>query len=192
MGHHTPDQRRLAGTVEPSHDGRLMRVFLSIALAATVAAGAFAVADHDPVRSASISPPPRAAKLDYQLGGDYRLPSGTRIVVRDWFAGRAPKHVYAICYVNAFQTQPDEPDTERPDEQSSWPEQLVLNGLEDPGWPGELLIDISTSAKRTVAVSHVTSMIEACAQKGFEAVEFDNLDSWTRFRGTMPSPMPKR
>ena len=27
-------------------------------------------------------------------------------------------------------------------------------------------------------------MIETCARKGFAAVEFDNLDSWTRFDGT--------
>ena len=27
-------------------------------------------------------------------------------------------------------------------------------------------------------------MIETCARKGFDAVEFDNLDSWTRFDGT--------
>ncbi len=27
-------------------------------------------------------------------------------------------------------------------------------------------------------------MIETCARKGFAAVEYDNLDSWTRFDGT--------
>ena len=27
-------------------------------------------------------------------------------------------------------------------------------------------------------------MIETCARKGFDAVEYDNLDSWTRFDGT--------
>ena len=27
-------------------------------------------------------------------------------------------------------------------------------------------------------------MVDRCARKGFEAVEFDNLDSWTRFDGT--------
>ena len=27
-------------------------------------------------------------------------------------------------------------------------------------------------------------MIETCAEKGFDAVEYDNLDSWTRFDGT--------
>ena len=27
-------------------------------------------------------------------------------------------------------------------------------------------------------------MIDGCAEKGYEAVEYDNLDSWTRFDGT--------
>ena len=27
-------------------------------------------------------------------------------------------------------------------------------------------------------------MIETCARKGFDAVEYDNLDSWTRFDDT--------
>ena len=27
-------------------------------------------------------------------------------------------------------------------------------------------------------------MIDGCAAKGYDAVEFDNLDSWTRFDGT--------
>ena len=32
-------------------------------------------------------------------------------------------------------------------------------------------------------------MIEGCAEKGFDAVEYDNLDSWTRFDGT---PLAKK
>ena len=32
-------------------------------------------------------------------------------------------------------------------------------------------------------------MIDGCARKGFDAVEFDNLDSWTRFDGT---PLAKK
>jgi hypothetical protein len=43
-------------------------------------------------------PPPANARFDYQIGGDYGLPSGVRVVSRDWFAGRAPRGTYAICY----------------------------------------------------------------------------------------------
>ena len=146
-----------------------------------VAAPAVAASD---VR-ADVVLPPANVKFDYQIGGDYPLPPGVQIVSRDWFAGEAPDGVYAICYVNAFQTQADEPDVDRPDERSNWPEDLVLNALgDDPNWGGEYLIDISTPAKREAAAEWVAPMVETCGSKGFQAVEFDNLDSWTRFDGT--------
>ena len=123
--------------------------------------------------------------FDYQIGGDYPLPSGVRVVSRDWFSGKSPRTGYGICYVNAFQTQADEPGVDRPDERSNWPANLVLTRLgDDPNWGGEYLVDISTSAKRAAAARHLKPMITRCRRKGFRAVEFDNLDSWTRFDGT--------
>lgn len=131
-------------------------------------------------------PPPVDAGADYQLGGDAPRPPGVTVVVRDWFSGRAPTDpTYAICYVNAFQTQPDEAGVRRPDETSQWPAHLVLTDLgDDPNWPGEFLVDISSAERRTAAAHHVEQMVDRCAVRGFEAVEFDNLDSWTRFDGT--------
>lgn len=131
------------------------------------------------------SPPPANAKFDYQIGGDYPLPAGVRIVSRDWFIGSAPKSTYAICYVNAYQTQDDEPGIDRPDERSNWPSDLVLTALgDDPNWGGEYLVDISTKAKRARAAAWISPMVATCKRKGFKAVEYDNLDSWTRFDGT--------
>ena len=131
------------------------------------------------------APPPPHAAFDYQIGGDYELPAGVQVVSRDWFIGSAPDDVYAICYVNAFQTQVDEADVDRPDERSNWPADLVLTRLgDDPNWGGEYLIDISTSDKRAAAAAWIEPMIATCATKGFEAVELDNLDSWTRFDDT--------
>jgi hypothetical protein len=126
------------------------------------------------------------AGADYQLGGDAPLPPGVTVVVRDWFSGRpADDPAYSICYVNAFQTQPDESGVQRPDETSLWPAELVLTDLgDDPNWPGEYLVDISTPSSRAAAGAHVERMVERCATRGFDAVEFDNLDSWTRFDGT--------
>jgi hypothetical protein len=143
----------------------------------------FALALAAPAGAAT--PPPVNAAFDYQIGGDYPLPSGVRVVSRDWFAGDAPRGVYAICYVNAFQTQDDEPGVKRRDERSAWPQDLVLTTLgDDPNWGGEYLIDISTAAKRKRAARWIEPMIRTCARKGFDAVEYDNLDSWTRFEGT--------
>jgi hypothetical protein len=130
-------------------------------------------------------PPPVNAKFDYQIGGDYPPLSGTRTVSRDWFAGTPAEGAYSICYVNAFQTQSDENGVDRPDEQSNWPAGLVLKKLgDDPKWGGEYLVDISTAANRAAAAGWVQPMIQTCADKGYKAVEYDNLDSWTRFDGT--------
>ena len=133
---------------------------------------------------ALVVPPPNA-KFDYQIGGDYPLPPGVQVVSRDWFIGSPAPGAYSICYVNAFQTQDDERGVDRPDERSNWPAKLVLSRLgDDPNWGGEYLVDISSAAKRARAADWIQQMIQGCADKGFDAVEYDNLDSWTRFDGT--------
>ena len=144
-----------------------------------------------PSTASAFAPPPVNAGFDYQIGGDYPLPEGVSVVSRDWFSGDpAPGSAYSICYVNAFQTQANERGTDRPDERSNWPRRLVLNKLgDDPHWGGEYLVDIRSSAKRKRAARWVGPMIDGCASKGYDAVEFDNLDSWTRFDGT---PLAKR
>ena len=82
---------------------------------------------HASASAPSFSPPPVNAGFDYQIGGDYPLPEGVSVVSRDWFSGRAADEpAYSICYVNAFQTQADEPGADRPDERSNWPRRLVL------------------------------------------------------------------
>ncbi len=130
--------------------------------------------------------PPVDASFDYQIGGDYPLPQGVSIVSRDWFLGTpAPAPAYSICHVNAFQTQADEAGVRRRDERSAWPRDLVLHRLgDDPEWGGEYLVDIGSPAKRRRAARWVRPMVRGCAAKGFDAVEYDNLDSWTRFDGT--------
>ncbi len=141
--------------------------------------------DTDPDPSGDWTLPPAGAGFDYQIGGDYSLPGGVSVVSRDWFEGSAASGAYNICYVNAFQTQPDESGVNRPDEKSNWPQNLLLNALgDDPNWGGEYLVDLSSSSNRNQAASHIAGMVSTCASKGFDAVEFDNLDSWTRFDGT--------
>lgn len=134
----------------------------------------------------SWQPPPHGVGFDYQIGGDYPLPPGVGIVTRDWFAGGSAFGAYSICYVNAFQTQPDERDVDRPDETEHWPPDLMLATVpDDPDWEGERLIDLSTPERRRRAAAWVAPMIDRCASAGFDAVELDNLDSYTRF-GALP------
>jgi hypothetical protein len=129
--------------------------------------------------------PPVARRFDYQLGGPYTPPSGTRIVERD--RSNAPASwTYGICYVNAFQTQPDD---------LAWwkahhPAVLLANAgtyVEDPDWPGEVLLNTSTARMRAEAAAVVAGWIDGCAANGYRAVELDNLDSWTRSGGRLTS-----
>lgn len=156
-------------------------LILSLLVAAT-----FAVVAAAPAGAGAYELPPVDGQFDYQIGGDYPPPEGVRIVSRDWFSGSAAGGgIYSICYVNGFQTEADERGTDRPDEHRNWPRSLILEKLgDDPNWGGEYLVDLSTAGKRERAAEWVQPMIAGCAEKGYDAVEFDNLDSWTRFNGT--------
>jgi hypothetical protein len=130
--------------------------------------------------------PPVDASVDYQLGGAYPLPDGVRVVTRDRTARPAPA-AYNICYVNAFQTQPGALAWWRSDH----PELLLRRGgrlVHDPGWPGEVLLDTSTAANRGSIARVIGHWIARCGNDGFDAVEPDNLDSFTRSHGLLSRP----
>ena len=128
--------------------------------------------------------PPPAGQFDYQLGGSYPPPQGTEIVSRDR-TDKPASGVYNICYINAYQTQPEETSWWR----QHYPELLLRDraGYEvvDPDWPSEVLFDIRTKAKRTRLARVLNTWIDGCARDGFAAVEPDNLDSWTRSHGLL-------
>jgi hypothetical protein len=122
---------------------------------------------------------PLHAVADYQLGGAYPPASGVTVVTRD-STSRPARGLYSICYLNGFQSQPG----------VTWPRSLLVLGrngrpLVDPGWPGEHLFDISTAAKRARIAGRLDRDVAGCAAHGFQAVEFDNLDSYTRSRGAL-------
>ena len=126
-------------------------------------------------------PPPGV--VDYQLGGAYTPQEGVVGVSRDSSDDPAPG-LYSICYVNGFQTQPADRDlwlTDHPD--------LVLRSGGDPvideNWPDELIVDTSTSEKRARIAEIMGSALDRCAASGFDAVEIDNLDSYSRSDGQL-------
>lgn len=129
------------------------------------------------------TPPPANAAFDYQIGGAYTPPAGVTVVSRDSTASPAAG-LYNICYINAFQAQPDADSwwkTNHPD--------LLLhdasgNLVIDEDWD-EILLDFSTAAKRAALTTIVGGWIDGCASKGFKGVEPDNLDSWTRSNGLL-------
>jgi Glycoside-hydrolase family GH114 len=119
---------------------------------------------------------PANGTFDYQIGGAYTPSPAARIVDRDHndapVAGR-----YNICYVNAFQSQPGE--------SSAWGSLLLRSGgslVGDPNWPGEYVVDTRQAA---AVASFVGQWVRQCAAKGFQAVELDNLDSYSRSDGLL-------
>lgn len=173
----------------------MSRVRMSLLCAAVLAAGLLspAIASASNVSSSAPSSvmaakaskkkpklPPPTGGFDYQLSRAYTPPAGVKIVARD-STDKPLKGAYNICYVNGFQTQPGE--------LKSWPKKLLLtkNGklFRDPGWPDEVLLNTSTKAKRKAIAKKLKPAIKRCKTRGFQAVEFDNLDSWTRSSGKL-------
>ncbi|MFD7075948.1 endo alpha-1,4 polygalactosaminidase [Nocardioides sp. NPDC059952] len=124
--------------------------------------------------------PPTDGVFDYQLGGTAdELSDGTRIDVVARDATAAPLDgAYNVCYVNGFQTQPGADWSERP---SAVLRDASGDPVRDPDWPDELILDPSTASAREAILEVVAPVISDCAEAGFDAVEIDNLDTWTRF-----------
>ncbi|WP_434975086.1 endo alpha-1,4 polygalactosaminidase [Streptomyces collinus] len=160
--------------------GRAGAGLLALALTVTALAGCQGggsgkTSAKEPARPTAVRLPPRHAGFDYQIGGAYPPPAEVRVVSRDRTAAPAPG-LYNICYVNAFQTQPQE--------RSSWPADLLLrdaHGREvvDEDWD-EPLLDLRTPERRERVAERVDRWIDGCAEKGYDAVEPDNYDSYTR------------
>ncbi|MFF2368956.1 endo alpha-1,4 polygalactosaminidase [Agromyces sp. NPDC058110] len=156
--------------------GRILTLGV-LAIAATLLSGCATASDGD---RADVSVPPAGTAPDYQLGGAYEPDAAVGTVARDRTSAPDPDR-YSICYVNGFQTQPGE--------RGLWPDDVVLehDGAEvvDPDWPDEVLLDTSTPERRDRIVDVVGPWVRGCADDGFDAVEFDNLDSYTRSGGAM-------
>ena len=122
---------------------------------------------------------PANGTFDYQIGGAYTPAPGVTIVDRDRTASPVAGR-YNVCYINAFQSQPGE--------SSAWGSLLLRTSsgslVQDPGWPGEYVVDTRRAAG---VAAFVGAWIRGCAAKGFQAVELDNLDSDTRSGGLLTS-----
>ncbi|MEH0447958.1 endo alpha-1,4 polygalactosaminidase [Streptomyces sp. B21-102] len=128
--------------------------------------------------TAKVALPTPNQQFDYQIGRPYTPPKDVEAVSRDRTA-KPRRGLYNICYVNAFQAQPDALDWW----QTYHPDLLLRDGshelVEDEDW-GEALLDTSTASKRTRLAKIVGGWIDGCAASGFQAVEPDNLDSYER------------
>jgi hypothetical protein len=152
-------------------------VLLALLLVATLAPAATAVPRTLPPHTL----PPVGTDWDYQLGGARPVPAHVGIVERDRHASPAAGR-YNICYVNGFQTQADEKKFWR----RHWSLVLQRHGhaVVDENWD-EWLLDIGTPAKRASLARIEGRWVSGCAAHGFDAVEFDNLDSFQRSHGLL-------
>ena len=131
---------------------------------------------------AAVAAPPANAQFDYQIAAPYTPNAEVGIVNRDWRA-QPVRGRYNICYMNAFQSQESD---------LTWWERkhprllLKKNGqpVVDEDW-NEVLFDVSTKRKRKALAKIVRKWTDSCASRGFDAVEFDNLDSYHRSRGRL-------
>ncbi|WP_051857776.1 endo alpha-1,4 polygalactosaminidase [Streptomyces cellulosae] len=124
----------------------------------------------------TVTPPPKHVGWDYQIGGGYTPPTGVKVVSRDREDTPAPGG-YNICYINAFQAQEHA--------EGDWAPDLLLRDASgavvyDKDWD-EAVLDIRTDAKQERIAAKVGTWIDECAAKGFNAVEADNYDTFTRF-----------
>ncbi len=126
--------------------------------------------------------PPVNAGLDYQLGGAYTPPAGVTVVSRDREATPAAGR-YSICYVNGFQVQiAEEADWMTPQRTDLLLRDAGGQLVRDLVWD-EIVIDIRTPEKRARVAAIVGGWIAGCKTAAFDAVEIDNLDSYSRSNG---------
>jgi Glycoside-hydrolase family GH114 len=132
-------------------------------------------------QATEVTTPPTGVGWDYQLGGDRPVPDRVGIVVRDRTSAPLPGE-YNVCYVNGFQTQPGAKRFWR----RHWSLVLKKDGrpVVDGAW-GEWLLDVRTPAKRKALGRIVGRWTAGCADHGYDAVEFDNLDSFSRSNGLL-------
>lgn len=99
---------------------------------------------------------------------DIDLFDSTQSLVSDLHA--AGSHV--VCYISAGSREKWRPD------KGEFPERIVGKPLD--GWPGERWLDI----RKLVVLSKIMgARLDICAAKGFDAVEFDNVDAWSADSG---------
>jgi hypothetical protein len=157
----TTDRRRAATDVRAALLGLLVALLAGPASAA-----------------ATITLPPTGTDWDYQLGGARPVPAHVGIVERDRRATPVAGK-YNVCYVNGFQTQANEKKFWH--RHRHWSLVLKRDGkpVVDSVW-GEWLLDIRTPAKRSDLARIMGRWTRGCAADGYDAVEYDNLDSFTR------------
>jgi Glycoside-hydrolase family GH114 len=125
--------------------------------------------------------PPANAGFDYQLGGGYAPPDGVTVVSRDRTDMPAPG-LFNICYINGFQIQSEDVDWWKANHPDLMLRDKAGKLVIDPDWD-EIMLAPTTEQRRAELAEVIGGWIAGCAADGFDAVEIDNLDTFTRSHG---------
>ncbi|MFF7933001.1 endo alpha-1,4 polygalactosaminidase [Streptomyces sp. NPDC007940] len=164
-----------SGSASPSPTGP--------ASASSGSTGPASGAGSSPSAAAAVTLPPEHVPWDYQIGGAYPPAAGVRVVSRSYEDAPAPG-LYNICNINAYQAESGE--------ENDWDADLLLRDaggkvVHDTDWD-EAVLDIRTAAKRERIAARLDTWIDTCAAKGYQALEPDNYDSFTRFPSYLKAP----
>ncbi|KAJ6464541.1 glycoside hydrolase family 114 protein, partial [Mycena sanguinolenta] len=116
-----------------------------------------------------------------QIGGAYTPAADVAVVSRDNSAYPVAGK-YNICCVNTFQTQPEAASFWQCIFcQRSFAAAQIRRVLkfEDSDWPGKYFLDTRTDANRQALATIINGWIDTCHSKGFNAIEPDNLDTFS-------------
>ncbi len=129
-----------------------------------------------------LRPPPAGVYgWDWQIGATDEthvgVPEGIRLIDLDAFGTSAATvarlkaaGLYTVCYINAGSYEPYRPDAAR------YPARLKL-GV-DPDWTDEAFVDVRDVFRpASVLAGVLRDRLRLCRDKGFEAVEPDNLQN---------------
>lgn len=123
--------------------------------------------------------PSAGATFQIQLQGDVDLSYDATVYDVDMFD--TPSSVVselhdmgrqAVCYVSAGSYERWRPDAD------DFPRKVLGNGL--AGWPGERWLDIR---KLRLLRPIMQARLRMCADKGFDGIDFDNVDGFTNETG---------
>jgi hypothetical protein len=86
------------------------------------------------------------------------------------------KGIYTVCYLDVGSYEPNRPDS------SQYPEYLKIQ--QDPNWPAEYFLDITDVFKpNSVLATILKNRFQMCKDKGFDAIEPDNLQNDENVKG---------
>ncbi|MCB0880507.1 MAG: endo alpha-1,4 polygalactosaminidase [Thermoleophilia bacterium] len=151
---------------------------LAVLLLASVPAGADAAAPN-PVRCRGRCwDPPVATSFAWQLQGKLRVRRGVDVFDVDaadtpasFVRGLHRRGRRAVCYLSAGSWERWRADA------GSYPDAILGSELE--GWPGERWVDIRDPRLRPILAERMA----ACVRKGFDGIEFDNVDGYSNDSG---------